>query len=139
VTLCVVDASVSLSWGFKDETSPYAEYILDSLDRDRALVPAIWPLELINAMLSAVKNGRIQQRTATRTLAYLFQLPVDVDQEVAYAFIAHDILDLGLIYRLSAYDASYLELALRRGLPLATQDRKLADAALAAGVELLQP
>jgi predicted nucleic acid-binding protein len=139
VTLCVVDASVALSWTFEDERTPYARGVLISLRHDRSIVPTIWPLELNNAILSAVRTGRIQKRFATRILANLYRLPIDVDQETAYVFIAHDILDLGLAHRLSAYDASYLELAIRRGLPLATQDRKLADAALAAGVELLQP
>jgi predicted nucleic acid-binding protein len=137
--LCVVDASVSLSWGFEDESSAYAEDVLDLLLNDRALVPSIWPLEMTNAMLSAVRRGGVQQRYAIRTLANLQRLPIVVDQTTAYVFIAHEIMDLGLAHGLSAYDASYLELAIRRGLPLATQDKRLADAAAAARVDLLQP
>ncbi len=138
MTFCVIDASVSLSWGFEDESSPYAERILDMLGRERALAPPIWPLELSNAMMSATRSGRISQPTAARTLAYLFQLPIDVDHETAHIFIAHDILVLGLAYHLSAYDASYLELAMRYGLPLATEDARLARAANEAGVTLFQ-
>jgi predicted nucleic acid-binding protein len=117
VTHCVVDASVALSWSFEDERTPYARRVLETLRRDGAVAPAIWPLEVTNAMLSAMRKGRIEQRSATRILAYL--------------------LALGIAHRLSAYDASYLELALRRGLPLATEDRRLATAAIAAGVEIL--
>jgi predicted nucleic acid-binding protein len=137
VTHCVVDASVALSWSFEDERTPYARRVLETLRRDGAVAPAIWPLEVTNAMLSAMRKGRIEQRSATRILAYLHQLPVEVDRETAYIFITQDILALGIAHRLSAYDASYLELALRRGLPLATEDRRLATAAIAAGVEIL--
>ena len=139
MTLCVVDASVALSWSFQDERSPYARRVLESLRRERASAPAIWPLEINNAMLSALRKGRIERRFATRILADLFQLPVDIDRETAYLFIAHDVLNLALAHRLSAYDASYLELAQRRGLPLATQDQRLAQAAIAAGVMILEP
>jgi predicted nucleic acid-binding protein len=139
VTLCVVDASVALSWSFQDERSPYARRVLEYLRRERASAPAIWPLEINNAMLSAVRKGRIERRFATRILADLFQLPVDIDRETAYLFIAHDVLNLALAHRLSAYDASYLELAQRRGLPLATQDQRLAQATIAAGVMILEP
>jgi predicted nucleic acid-binding protein len=139
VTLCVVDASVSISWTFEDERTPYARSVLESLRHERAVAPAIWPLELCNAVLTAIKRERIQQHDATRLLAYLLELPVDVDQATTFMFITQEILTLGLAYRLSAYDASYLELAIRRGLPLATQDARLAAAAEGAGVEILRP
>lgn len=139
MTSCVVDASVSLSWGLLDEHSTYAESVLELLRHDRALAPSIWPLEITNAMVAAVRRGRIPRPLATRTLANLFRLPIDVDQETAHVFIVQDVLTLGFEHSLSAYDASYLELAIRHSLPLATQDRKLAAAAAEAGVAILQP
>jgi len=69
----------------------------------------------------------------------MIRLRVDFDQGIDPEYLARIALNLGLTYRLSAYDASYLELAIRRGLPLATLDQRLRDAAMAAGVQSFQP
>jgi predicted nucleic acid-binding protein len=139
VTLCVLDASVALSWSFEDETSPYGEAIIEALKSRSAAVPLVWPLEVNNAILAAVRRRRIQEAEAFRFLALLDTLPLEIDLEVARGALGQRVLGLGLTHGLSAYDASYLELALRRGLPLATQDERLRQAAGAAGVEILQP
>jgi predicted nucleic acid-binding protein len=138
VTLCVLDASVVLAWSFKDEVSPYATFIVRSVKNARAMAPIIWPLEVNNALISAVRRERIDELVANRIRNTLDQLPVDIDSEVAVASLGQRILRLGIEHGLSAYDASYLELAMRRGLPLATQDQKLVQAAADTGVHVLQ-
>jgi predicted nucleic acid-binding protein len=139
VTLCVLDASVALAWSFKDEVSPYATSIVRSAKSARAVAPIIWPLEVNNALISAVRRKRIDELVANRIRDTLDRLPVDIDSEIAVASLGQRILRLGIEHGLSAYDASYLELAMRRGLPLATQDERLLRAAGAAGIEILQP
>ena len=139
MTLCVLDASVALAWSFKDEVSPYASFIVRSVKNAHAVVPIIWPLEVNNALISAVRRGRIGQHIANRIGNTLDRLPLDIDAEVAIASLGLRIFRLGIDHNLSAYDASYLELAMRRGLPLATQDERLIRAAGAAGIPILQP
>jgi len=139
VTLCVLDASVALAWSFKDEVSPYATFIVRSAKSSRAVAPVIWPLEVNNALISAVRRERIDELVANRIRDTLDRLPVDIDSEIAVASLGQRILRLGIEHGLSAYDASYLELAMRRGLPLATQDERLLRAAGAVGIEILQP
>jgi predicted nucleic acid-binding protein len=139
VTLCVLDASVALSFIFEDEASPYAEGIIEELKSRSAVVPLVWPLEVDNAILSAIRRRRIQEADAFRYLTVLDTLTLEIDLEVAREALGQRILGLGLTHGLSAYDASYLELAMRRGLPLATQDERLIRAAGAAGIDVLQP
>ena len=139
MTLCVLDASVALAWSFKDEVSPYAAFVVRSVKNARAVAPVIWPLEVNNALISAVRRGRIDELTADRIRNTFDRLPVDIDSEIAIASLGQRILRLGIDHSLSAYDASYLEVAMRRGLPLATQDERLMRAAGAAGIDILQP
>ena len=137
MTLCVLDASVALSWSFEDETSPYAEAVIKALKSRSAVVPLVWPLEVNNAILAAVRRRRIQEADAFRLLTVLDTLPLDIDLEVAREALGQRIMGLGLTHGLSAYDASDLELAMRRGLPLATQHEKLMQAATDTGVRVL--
>ena len=139
MTRCILDASVALSFIFEDETSPYAEEVIEALKTRSAVVPLVWPLEVDNALLAAIRRQRIQEADAYRYLTVLDTLGLEVDLEVARDARGQRILGLGLTHDLSAYDAGYLELAMRRGLPLATQDGELLRAAGAAGVEILQP
>jgi predicted nucleic acid-binding protein len=139
VTLCVLDASIVISWVFEDESSPYAEEIIEALKSRSAVVPLVWPLEVDNAILSAIRRRRIQEAEAFRYLTVLDTLTLEIDLEVAREALGQRILGLSLTHGLSAYDASYLELAMRRGLPLATQDERLIRAAGAAGIDVLQP
>ena len=138
MTLCVLDASVALSWAFEDEASPYGEEVIEALKSTIAVVPLVWPLEVDNAILAAVRRRRIQEADALRFLTVLDTLPLEIDLEVARGALGQRVLGLGLTHGLSAYDASYLELTMRRGLPLATQDERLLRAAGAAGIEILQ-
>jgi predicted nucleic acid-binding protein len=132
----VLDTSVAVVWCFEDETTPYAERSLDALASGEALVPFLWPLEVGNVLLTAERHKRITRAKATRFLRLLMDLPITVDTEgIAKAFT--EVLAVAHEHGLSAYDAAYLELALRQGLPLATLDTGLRRAARQAGVQLL--
>ena len=132
----VLDNSVTMRWFFGDgkpEELEYAGKVLDALKRDSALVPVTWGLEIANVIARAESKGLV---TEARSGAFLEMLE-GVDIEVDAATFVHalsDTLQLARRYNLSAYDASYLELALRQGLMLATLDEDLKKAALKAGL-----
>lgn len=131
----VVDASVALSWCFRDEESDYAAGILRRLARDTAVVPGIWPLEVANGLLVAERRKRLTAAGIMQVRGLLADLPIVVDTTMpAEAF--GSVIDVARAYELSAYDAAYLALAMREGLPLATLDGRLTDAARAAGLAL---
>jgi predicted nucleic acid-binding protein len=131
----VLDSSVALAWSFQDEVSPYSEAILDHLALAAAVVPGIWPLEIANALLVAERRGRATQARIAEIIDVLTSLPITVDEETSERAM-RDTLSLGRTQNLSAYDAAYLELAMRRGLPLATLDQRLRNAAAAVGVQV---
>ena len=129
-----MDASVAMAWCFEDEVTEATDVVLDRLRDDEAAVPVIWPLEVTNVLLVAERRDRLSEAQASRFLELLTQLPIEVDDA------PHDlaaIVAAGRRHELSSYDASYLVLAERLGAPLATVDRRLANAAERAGVELL--
>lgn len=133
----VLDCSATLPWVFADEATPAADGLLDRLsDGVRAWVPALWHLELGNVLLGARRRNRIDQAGIEAFLSRLavYAIVVD-DQTMERAW--QKTLDLALQHGLSTYDAAYLELALRRGLPLATLDQELIVAARMCGVALL--
>ena len=133
----VLDNSVTMRWFFGDgkpQDLAYAGRVLDAMQDAKALVPMTWGLEVANVIAKAEEKALV---TEARSGAFLEMLE-DVDIEVDTATFAHalsDTLQLARRYRLSAYDASYLELALRTGLPLATLDEDLQKAARKAGVK----
>lgn len=124
----VVDNSVVMSWCFEDKTNPYAEAVLDRLTDARALVPSIWPLEVVNVLLAAERRKRLGQADSVRFITLLSQLPIEVEGQWSDRMM-RDLLSLGRTNGLSSYDASYLDLAIRKGYPIATLDRKLREAA----------
>ena len=131
----VLDGSVTLVWGFTDENDAYATALLDKMPDLQAYVPNLWPLEVANALLVSERRGRTTPADASRFLAILGTFPITVDDEtVAKAWV--ETMHLARAHKLSAYDASYLELAMRLGLPLATLDEKLRSAAHSVGVPL---
>jgi predicted nucleic acid-binding protein len=134
----VVDNSVVLAWCFRDEVNPYADAILECLGPMEAVVPAIWPMEVGNVLAVAERKRRLDKATVTRFLELLGQIPMAYEPE-SQARMLGDVLDLAREYGLSTYDASYLDLAMRLGLPLATQDGALMKAAKQAGVSLFKP
>jgi len=133
----VLDNSVTMRWFFGDgkpQQLAYAGKVLDAMKQDSALVPATWELEVANVIAKAEAKALV---TEARSGAFLEMLE-GVDIEVDAATFAHalsDTLQLARRYKLSAYDASYLELALRLGIPLATLDEDLQKAAKKAGVK----
>jgi predicted nucleic acid-binding protein len=129
----VLDGSVTLAWYFADEQDAYADEVATSLASSAAVVPAMWPLEIANAILMGERRQRGTMAKASVWLRFLRSLPITVDDET-HVRAWGDTLDLARNHRLTAYDAAYLELSLRRGLPLATLDNKLKAAAKAAGV-----
>ncbi len=134
--MLVVDASLVLAWCFADEKSESADRLMDRIGDDGALVPSLWRLEVANVLLAAERRARIGRVDADDRLQRLADLPIEVDDETDRR-AWNDVLALARAARLTVYDAAYLELALRRGLPLATLDGDLARAARKAGVPVL--
>lgn len=135
----VLDASVAMAWLLGDSKPAdraYAQGALDSLKHaDRhAEVPVTWSLEVSNVIARAEAKGLLAEAQSQAFLEMLSNVPIRSDG-ATFTQALSSILDLARRYRLSAYDASYLELALRAGLPLATLDADLAKAARKAGVK----
>jgi predicted nucleic acid-binding protein len=133
----VLDNSITMVWGFEDEADSYAAALLDLMPTLRAYVPALWPLEVANVLLVGERRKRIKRAAAAQFLAILGSFPITIDDETTSRAWG-DTLNLARTQGLSAYDAAYLELAMRRGLPLATLDAKLRAAAEAVGVGLYE-
>ena len=132
----VLDASAALAWIFRDATTPETEAFLDALAAgDEALVPAIWPAEVANALLSAERRRRVTVAQTQQFLQRLDGFALSTDA-AAPSQTFERVLPLARQHRLTVYGAAYLELALRHGIPLATLDAALKKAAAAAGVTL---
>ena len=132
----VLDCSVAMAWCFADEADAVADSVLDRLSQDVALAPSIWLLEVANVLVVAERSGRISSADAARFLDLLAALPIVIDEttrERAWGLIA----GLGREHGLSSYDAAYLELAMREGVPLASRDAALRSAAEASGVPVM--
>ena len=135
----VADASATLTWCFEDEAMPWTDALLADLRAgDEAMVPAHWPAEVANALLIAVRRGRISREKANRFFLDLRALPIRIDAESSET-VFDQAFKLAEKYSLTVYDAAYLELAFREGLPLATLDNDLRKAARASGVPLVGP
>lgn len=131
----VLDCSTTMAWCFGDEADPYTDKVLDAMGSGEVLVPSIWTLEVANVLLSAERHGRLQEADSARFLDLLGNLPIRVDErDAAVAFTS--ALSCGRRLGLTAYDAAYLDLAMRTGAPLATRDKQLRKACRAAGAEL---
>ena len=131
----VLDCSTTMAWCFDDEATPYTDSIRDQLADMRAVVPSLWPLEVANVTLVGERRKRLDEARTLRFFALLDGLPIIIDDETSGKAFG-EIVRLARAHHLSAYDAAYLELAIRRGLPLASLDVKLKTAAKAAGVVL---
>ena len=131
-----LDCSVALTWAFQDEATAASDRLLDTLTAGaEAWVPALWHLELGNVLIGARRRGRIDQAGIEGFLGNLGNYKILVDGETMSRAWGKT-LDLAEQHKLSTYDAAYLELAMRRGIPLATLDAGLKKAATAAGVSL---
>jgi len=133
----VIDNSVIMAWCFGDEISGYSDHILDSLETSTGFVPSIWPLEVSNVLLVAERKKRISEADSARFVALLADLPIIVEQESPERMIK-EIFALARKHKLSSYDASYLDLAMRKGLPIASLDKNLLAAAKKSKVPILK-
>ena len=134
--MIVVDSSAALAWSFADERTPATLAIAVRVRDETALVTSIWPLEIANILRLAVVKGRISTDDRDATLSDLARLPFIVDdQTTQHAWTT--TMSLADRHELTIYDATYLELAVRRELPLATLDKKLRQAAVAESVPVL--
>ncbi len=124
----VIDCSVAITWCFEDEATPASDGLLDRLGEEPVAAPAIWPLELGNVLVMAERRGRINAAQLAECVALLLELPVAIDEETPQRAL-DEVLALARAEGLTTYDASYLELAMRLGVPLATQDKALRQAA----------
>jgi predicted nucleic acid-binding protein len=132
----VLDSSATLAWVYSNETSQPIREIFEQVARSGAWVPSLWRLEVANVLEIGVRRGRHNSAFLTKTLSDLALLPISLDPETEkQAWTA--TVALASTHRLTVYDASYLELALRRSLPLATLDIELRTAALSENVPLL--
>lgn len=136
MTRVVVDASVALAWCFPDEGSKEADRILTVLEGQIILVPAVWALEIANAILVGERRKRLKQPEILRFITLLQSLPISQDQQTVSENVTH-VLPLARTHNLSAYDAAYLELAMRHNSSLATLHTDLQKAARRAGIKVL--
>jgi predicted nucleic acid-binding protein len=132
----VLDASVALAWCFEDEQTPAVMDLLDRVAETGGVAPLLWPLEALNGLLAAERRRRIAAEKRATLAAFLRELPITLDDETvdrAWEATAR----LAAQFKLTIYDAAYLELAQRRRLPLASLDQDLRTAASAAGIGIL--
>jgi predicted nucleic acid-binding protein len=135
----VLDASVSLAWCFDDEANHYTEELLDWCDAGTDVyVPSIWAFELTNILVQAHRKGRVAQERVDQFIGEILRFAIHVEPLSTEQTVSQ-VRQLSENYRLTAYDAAYLAVALNRGLPLASQDSDLKAAAIAAGVRLVDP
>lgn len=137
MTAVVLDASCALTWCFEDAARPSTDELFRRVQAEGAVVPPLWHLEVANILLAAERRRRLSQADVEAYLALLQHLRLDTDAAAAERGRA-DILHLAREHALTVYDAAYLDLAMRRRLPLATLDAGLQRAAGAAGVDLIE-
>ena len=137
MTELVLDASVALSWCFKNEATTVGDRVLERLEDAAASVPGIWHLEIANVLALSERRGRITPANSSEFIGLLGTLVIVIDEETPSRALGR-VLDLARAERLTAYDAAYLELAMRLGIPLASKDADLCDAAEHLGVSVLR-
>jgi predicted nucleic acid-binding protein len=137
VAAFVLDVSATLAWCFENEATPKSRALLSTLTTRTMVVPDLWHLELTNALVQAERRKRLTDQESTEFFNVLQDLRIETDTESGQRAYG-PILALARRYRLTTYDATYLDLAMRRSLPLATRDRELLVAAKKAGLELIE-
>lgn len=136
VATFVVDSSIAMAWLFHDEGTPKTAALLNRLATETALVPAWWFIEITNVLAMAERKGRVTAAQSNAFIADLGKLAIERDDEAPDRAFTH-LLPLCRTHRLTSYDAIYLDLAIRRNLPLATLDDELRRTARKLGVGLL--
>ena len=135
----VLDASVALAWCFSDEREAYADAVISYLKNHIAVVPALWFFEVANGIAVAERRGRIPPPEIARVINLIAPLAIRFDSDLTILHTIANVVRLAQRTKLPAYDAAYLELAIRLGLPLATVDRALRRAAIDNDVEAFSP
>lgn len=133
----VLDCSVTIAWCFESENTAFTSSLLKKSLQCNIIVPNLWHIEVTNVLLQAEKNGRIDALTSAKFLSMLSTLPIETETNT-HDLAFTKILTLAKAYKLTAYDACYLEICTRRNLPLATLDKDLRKAAQACHVEILK-
>ena len=136
MTAFVLDNSVTMRWCFESGTPAYADAVARQLEAGEAFVPILWRYEVSAVLARAQRTGLLTAQQVAEFLEDLEAVNIIVDADSA-SYILTDVHRLAVTYRLTSYDAAYLELALRRNLPLATLDEELLRACKAAGVAVL--
>ena len=126
--MTVLDASIALSWIFEDERDAVARASASAVLDAGAVVPPIWSYEVENALLMAERRGRLSSTDVSAKLRQLEALPIERDP-CGPTLKFGSTAELARRLQLSVYDATYIDLALRRGLRLMTREKKLLDAA----------
>ena len=134
----IVDNSVVMAWCFDDEASAYTDGIQDLLAKNFAFVPSIWPLEVANVLLVAERKKRIAKAASGHFIALLSQLPIVVDL-IEPERVFHDVISIARQHKLSSYDGAYIELAIRKGLPIASLDKAVLKAAKDIQIPIMSP
>jgi len=134
----VLDCSVTMSWCFEDEVTEYSEKILEALKNVEVYVPELWSLEISNVLLIAERKKRLSEADSAHFIELIHALPIQIDKETSSRALA-SIISIGREFGLTSYDAAYLELAMRKGIPLATFDKNLNHACKKSGVEIFKP
>jgi predicted nucleic acid-binding protein len=129
-----LDASVAACWAFEDEDHPIAALALERIQFEEARAPSLWWFELRNTLIVNERRNRLTEHGTTAFLRFVSRLRLTIDRTPVEAVV----LNLARRHRLTVYDASYLELACRDGLTLATLDEALSKAARAEGVPPIQ-
>jgi predicted nucleic acid-binding protein len=132
----VIDASATIAWLFEDENDEASQQTARFVQENGAVAPAIWRLEVANVLRSAERRGRCSAAFVDQSLARLDRLSVAIDGDTDRQ-AWNKTLELSRAENLTAYDAAYLELAVRQRLPLATRDQELIEAARRTGVSVL--
>lgn len=132
----ILDCSMAMSWCFADESTPESLRIQDRLEAEAALVPSHWFLEVANVLAMAEKRKRISPEDSMEFVRLLSILDIQVDEESSHRAF-NKLLPLCRNHGLTSYDAAYLDLALRRQLPIATLDDALRQAATSLGQQVL--
>jgi len=133
----VLDASIALAWLLDDPVPAYALEVKGALRNTRPLVPSLWILEVANALAVGGRRGNLTSDQVARSMRLVEQLLGEAIETIASVVSFRQVLATARSFRLTAYDAVYLEIARSEGVPLATLDRALRAAAQQAGVELL--
>jgi predicted nucleic acid-binding protein len=135
MTRFVLDCSMTMAWCFRDEGGSRPQSVFSSFETFAAIVPGIWALEVANVLVACERRNRLSAADVATFLNMLKKYPIDVDEDTATNAFG-EVLSLARTHRLTAYDAAYLELALRTGCPLASLDLELNAAATGLGIAL---